>query len=163
MNSFQHKLQWGWRWTNDKRWQHSAKRFSLCWHLWHCLGVSKRLVFEVKKALKSGKKTHRLFGARPKTKETVYRCWKSFSLPLFRGIHCCPRGHCQLLIGAALPADVALDLCYISWLKLEVPAGQCECAHHYFPGRNISCAGAKGGLTAIFIAPILTLLLHRGR
>jgi hypothetical protein len=46
--------------------------------------------------------------------------------------------HCQCLPGADLPGYVALDLCYISWLKLGSPAGQCAHALHHFPSRIIA-------------------------
>jgi hypothetical protein len=44
---------------------------------------------------------------------------KNMSLPPLPGINWYWRGHCRHLPGAASPGYVALDLCYISWLKSD--------------------------------------------
>ncbi len=46
--------------------------------------------------------------------------------------------HCRRLPGAASPGYVALDLCYISWLKLSSPAGRRALVRRHFPSGIIA-------------------------
>jgi hypothetical protein len=66
------------------------------------------------------------------------------------------------LPGAAVPAYVALDLCYISRLKLWFLAGRCARALRNFPCRKIAACWQFVILLGVFMAPELTGLRHVG-
>ncbi len=72
--------------------------------------------------------------------------------PPLRGLQSWRMGQYQHLPDAASPAYVALDLFYVSWSKLGVPARRGTCIHHHFPCRKIIARWQ------IVIVPPLSLL-----
>ncbi len=98
-----------------------------CRYLRDCLGVSDKFVFELKKS-PNGIRHLKTVRSEAQNQRNRMSPPKNVSLPPLQGLLRRLMGHYRCVPGAALPAYAALELCYLSWLKLGFPA-KCALAH----------------------------------
>ncbi len=120
-----------------------------------CLGESERFVFEVNKLLK-GIKDLKIVSSKAQNRSNRLLQPKNMSLPPLRELHRGRMGHCQCLPGAVLPTYVALDLYYIYWSILGVPA---RWRTPPFPLRKNRCALANCSLVTVAVLLLYSLTL----
>jgi hypothetical protein len=74
------------------------------------------------------------------------------SLPLLRGFCWRQRLIDRRLLGAASSGYVALDFCYLSWLKIGSPAGWRARARCHYPSGNIAVRWQIAGLPPYLVS-----------